>query len=318
MSRMARVQPGGRATWSASQDASRIVVAMTPEELADLAHLRRARDLMDRDYAEPLDVPAMARAALMSPAHFSRKFRAAYGETPYSYLMTRRIERAKACLRQGMSVTDTCFAVGCTSLGSFSSRFTEIVGETPVAVPGPRPQRPRGRPVLRDQGRDPAAAHHGPGLKSRRTEQDRRSTRRSGARTVVPWHVTVSTMFIPVHDPDEALGFYRDALGLEVRNDVASDGFRWVTLGAPGQDVDIVLSQPHGGRSQAEGDALLTLVTQGSLQAAIFRTDDLDATFEKVRASGAEVLQEPVSQPWGARDCAFRDPSGNLVRIAQA
>ena len=106
---------------------------MTPEELADLAHLRRARDLMDREYAQPLDVPAMARAALMSPAHFSRKFRAAYGETPYSYLMTRRIERAKALLRQGISVTDTCFAVGCTSLGSFSSRFTEIVGRTPSA-----------------------------------------------------------------------------------------------------------------------------------------------------------------------------------------
>ena len=105
---------------------------MTPEELADLAHLRRARDLIDRAYAEPLDVPAMARAALMSPSHFSRKFRAAYGETPYSYLMTRRIERAKALLRQGMSVTDACVSVGCTSLGSFSSRFTEIVGETPT------------------------------------------------------------------------------------------------------------------------------------------------------------------------------------------
>jgi AraC-like DNA-binding protein len=104
---------------------------MTPQELADLAHLRRARDLMDREYARPLDVPAMARTALMSPAHFSRKFRAAYGETPYSYLMTRRIERAKALLRQGTSVTDTCMAVGCTSLGSFSARFTEIVGETP-------------------------------------------------------------------------------------------------------------------------------------------------------------------------------------------
>src|SRR5581483_8143335 len=104
---------------------------MTPEDLADLAHLRRARDFMDREYAEPLDVPAMARAALMSPAHFSRKFRAAYGETPYAYLMTRRIERAQTLLRQGMSVTDACVAVGCTSLGSFSSRFTEIVGETP-------------------------------------------------------------------------------------------------------------------------------------------------------------------------------------------
>ena len=104
---------------------------MTPEELADLAHLRRARDRMDRDYAQPLTVADLARAALMSQAHFSRRFRAAYGETPYTYLMTRRIERAQALLRQGASVTETCLAVGCTSLGSFSSRFTEVVGETP-------------------------------------------------------------------------------------------------------------------------------------------------------------------------------------------
>src|SRR5437764_2620714 len=114
-----------------ASDRTPTIVGMKPEELADLVHLRRACDVMDRHYEQPLDVPAMARVALMSPAHFSRKFRAAYGETPYSYLMTRRIERAKALLRQGMSVTDTCFAVGCTSLGSFSSRFTEIVGETP-------------------------------------------------------------------------------------------------------------------------------------------------------------------------------------------
>jgi AraC-like DNA-binding protein len=104
---------------------------MSPEELADLVHLRHARDFIDRSYAEPLDVPAMASAACMSPAHFSRRFRSVYGETPYSYLMTRRIERAKALLRQGVSVTDTCMAVGCTSLGSFSSRFTEIVGMSP-------------------------------------------------------------------------------------------------------------------------------------------------------------------------------------------
>lgn len=102
--------------------------------LDDLVRLRRARDMMDRDYAEPLDVQALARTALMSAGHFSRSFRAAYGETPYSYLMTRRIERAKALLRRGdLSVTDVCFAVGCTSLGSFSSRFTELVGESPSA-----------------------------------------------------------------------------------------------------------------------------------------------------------------------------------------
>jgi len=104
---------------------------VTPQ---DLVLLRRARDQMDRDYAQPLDVPALARGALMSPGHFSRMFRAAYGETPYSYLMTRRIERAKALLRRGdLSVTEVCFAVGCTSLGSFSTRFTELVGESPSA-----------------------------------------------------------------------------------------------------------------------------------------------------------------------------------------
>jgi AraC-like DNA-binding protein len=106
---------------------------MDQQHLANLAHLRRARDLVDREYAKPLDVPAMARRALMSPGHFSREFRAAYGETPYSYLMTRRVERAMALLRGGMSVTDACMAVGCTSLGSFSSRFTELVGMTPSA-----------------------------------------------------------------------------------------------------------------------------------------------------------------------------------------
>jgi AraC-like DNA-binding protein len=106
---------------------------MTPLEIENLVHLRRARDLIDRDYAKPLDVPTMAQRALMSPAHFSRKFRAAYGETPYNYLMTRRVERAMALLRGGMTVTDACMAVGSTSLGSFSSRFTELVGETPSA-----------------------------------------------------------------------------------------------------------------------------------------------------------------------------------------
>ena len=106
---------------------------VTPQELENLAHLRRARDLIDREYAAPLDVPTMARRALMSPAHFSRRFHAAYGETPYSYLMTRRIERAMALLRAGAGVTDACMAVGCTSLGSFSSRFAEVVGETPTA-----------------------------------------------------------------------------------------------------------------------------------------------------------------------------------------
>jgi AraC-like DNA-binding protein len=103
-------------------------------DLADLARLRRVRDRIDREYAKPLDVEALARDAHMSAGHFSRRFRAAYGESPYSYLMTRRIERAMALLRGGdLSVTEVCFAVGCSSLGTFSSRFTELVGVPPSA-----------------------------------------------------------------------------------------------------------------------------------------------------------------------------------------
>jgi transcriptional regulator GlxA family with amidase domain len=103
-------------------------------DIDELRRLCRARDRMDREYARPLDVLELARTAMISPAHFSRRFREEYGETPYSYLMTRRIERAKAFLRRGdLSVTDVCFAVGWSSLGSFSVRFTEIVGESPSA-----------------------------------------------------------------------------------------------------------------------------------------------------------------------------------------
>jgi transcriptional regulator GlxA family with amidase domain len=103
-------------------------------DIRDLARLRKAKDRMDRDFEQPLDVPALARSAAMSAGHFSRSFKAAFGESPYSYLMTRRIERAKMLLRRGdASVTEACFAVGCTSLGSFSSRFTELVGESPSA-----------------------------------------------------------------------------------------------------------------------------------------------------------------------------------------
>jgi predicted enzyme related to lactoylglutathione lyase len=131
--------------------------------------------------------------------------------------------------------------------------------------------------------------------------------------------MTTSLKYAPVtvNDVDEALPFYRDGLGLEVRNDVASGGFRWVTLGG-GPGAEIVLSEPHAGRSPADGDALQELLTKGVLSLLVFSTDDLDATFERVRTTGAEVLQEPMDQPWGPRDCAFRDPSGNTVRVAQA
>ena len=132
--------------------------------------------------------------------------------------------------------------------------------------------------------------------------------------------MTVSLQYsqITVLDPEESLAFYRDALGLDVIQDVQSGDHRWITLGVSGDDnAAVVLSDPHAGRSQADGDALQELVVKGSMSPIVFRTDDLDTAFERVRASGAEVLQEPIDQPWGPRDCAFRDPSGNMVRILQ-
>ncbi|MEO8330511.1 MAG: VOC family protein [Candidatus Nanopelagicales bacterium] len=132
-------------------------------------------------------------------------------------------------------------------------------------------------------------------------------------------NLSLTHCFVTVHDPDLALAFYRDVLELEVRNDVAAEGYRWVTLSPPSQpNIQIVLSQPHGGRPKADGDSLEALLIKGSLNGVIFSTPDLQATFEKVAASGAEVMQEPTDQGWGPRDCAFRDPSGNMIRIAQA
>jgi predicted enzyme related to lactoylglutathione lyase len=132
--------------------------------------------------------------------------------------------------------------------------------------------------------------------------------------------IKVSTCFIAVDDHDKALDFYRDALGLEVRNDVGFEGMRWVTVGAPDQpDLDIVLepavATPNA--TAADKEAAAELLAKGLLRGVIFTTPDVDATFERIRAAGGEVLQEPMDQPYGVRDCAFRDPAGNMLRFNQ-
>jgi catechol 2,3-dioxygenase-like lactoylglutathione lyase family enzyme len=131
--------------------------------------------------------------------------------------------------------------------------------------------------------------------------------------------IALSTVHILAEDPDAALAFYRDTLGLAVRFEVANDGFRWVTLATDSQpEIGIVLSQPHAGRSKEDGDALAALLAKGEMYPVHFRCDDLDETFEKIaRAPGVEVLQEPANQPWGVRDAAVRDPAGNRLRIEQ-
>jgi len=130
-------------------------------------------------------------------------------------------------------------------------------------------------------------------------------------------NLSLSQCFVIVHDPDLALAFYRDALGLEQRSDVGKGEFQWIVVGAASQpDVGIVLTNYLNG-SPADADAVAALVAKGALNGVHFRTDDLDATFEKLQAAGAEIVQEPTDQPWGTRDLAVRDPSGNLVRIDQ-
>jgi catechol 2,3-dioxygenase-like lactoylglutathione lyase family enzyme len=133
--------------------------------------------------------------------------------------------------------------------------------------------------------------------------------------------IELSHCFIAVDDHDKALAFYRDALGFEVRNDVSYEGMRWVTVGSPSQPgVEIVLEPPVAdpGAASSDKDAAAELLAKGLLRGVNFRTDDVDATFERIRASGAEVLQEPMDMPYGVRDCAFRDPAGNMLRFSQA
>lgn len=132
--------------------------------------------------------------------------------------------------------------------------------------------------------------------------------------------ISLSTVHIYVDDPDAALAFYRDTLGLAVQNEVANEGFRWITLVTDSQpEIQIVLSQPAAGRSQEDGDALAALLAKGELPGPFFRSDDLDATFDQVAAApGVEVLEEPADRFWGARDFAVRDPAGNMLRIEEA
>ena len=135
--------------------------------------------------------------------------------------------------------------------------------------------------------------------------------------SIAAMNLTLSTCFVIVHDPDPALAFYRDTLGLELRNNVAKGDFRWITVGAASQpDVGIVLTNYLNG-SPADADAVAALVAKGALNGVHFHSDDLDATFDKLVAAEAEIVQEPTDQPWGTRDCAVRDPSGNMIRIDQ-
>ena len=277
------------------------------QHLRDLATLRRVRDRIDREYARPLDVEALARGAHMSAGHLSREFRLAYGESPYGYLMTRRIERAMALLRRGdLNVTEVCFAVGCSSLGTFSSRFTELVGIV-QHLPAPRGARGGGDAAVRRETGD-------------QTDQESRSAAHRAATSVTGMDITIHASFLPQNDPDAATAFYRDTLGFEVRNDVGYNGMHWITVGPPDQPgTSIVLYPPAAtpGLTDDERRTITEMMAKGTYGTLLLATKDLDGTFERLQAGSAEVVQEPTEQPYGVRDCAFRDPAGNLIRVQE-
>lgn len=215
------------------------------QRLRDLDRPRRVRDRIDREYAQPLDVEALARGVHMSAGHLGRRFRLAYGQPPYAYLTSRGIERPVALLRRGdLSVTEVCSAVGCSSLGTFSARFTELVGVPPSV--------------------------------------------------------------------------YREWAAL-ARADLPSCIARQV-IGPPGQpDTSIVLHPPavDPGITEDERRTIRDMMAKGTYGGIILATGDLDATFRHLEAAAAEVVQEPMEQPWGVRDGAAPDPAGNPIRIQE-
>ena len=253
----------------------------------------------------------------LSRAHFSREFRRAFGESPHAYLLTRRLERAAALLRTtDRSVAEICFSVGLQSVGSFTTSFTRTYGVSPTAYRAAFPPAAGAcaRPGLRRARLRPAATPH----VSRR--QRRRpwlaSLARAPRTTEEDPMIRIATAQLWVHDQDEALAFYTEKLGMEVRSDVTlpeMGDFRWLTVGPVGQDdVAIVLMAiPGPPVIDAEtAEQVRTLMAKGVAGTVFLATDDCQAAYDELKARGVEFSEAPEERPYGI-DSGFRDPSGN-------
>ena len=277
-----------------------------------LQQLRQARDLADRHYAEPLDLEALAAAAHVSRYHFGRCFAETYGETPMRYLTRRRIERAQDLFRSAnLTVTEVCMLVGFSSLGSLSSRFRELVGESPTAY------------------RDRWAARGGPHIpgcflfmrgvdrwqmKDRNLGEASRPTDPQGARMIT--NVSLATVW--VNDQDEAKAFYVDKLGFREGSDVAmGDGYRWVTvIHADHPEMQLTLMRPGPPLDDEDAAAFRRMLDKGSLGAVGLATDDCHQTYEELSAKGVTYVQEPADRPYGV-EAIQRDNSGNWLVLVE-
>jgi len=287
-----------------------------------LIALRRARDLTDRDFARPLTLDSMAKAAHLSKFHFARAFTKAYGETPRTYLTRRRIERAKDLLRAAnLTITEICFLVGFESVGSFSSRFRDLVGMSPTEYRSASAGAPPIPGASSSCGRGRASPDPGSPRSRRLLGVEKsaiRKKRRRRARGSVRAMIKLSHVNVFVEDQDRAKAFYTEKLGFEVRSDATLDGFRWLTVGPKDQpDLNILLARPQPPMfSEEDAQALLRLVAKGVMGAGVIETDDIRTAYEDLKGKGVTFLQEPAERPYGI-EALFRDDSGNWFSLNQ-
>jgi catechol 2,3-dioxygenase-like lactoylglutathione lyase family enzyme len=255
------------------------------QRLRDLVRLRRVRDRIDREYALPLDVEALARGAHMSAWHLSR-------------------DRPGRCC--GVAILASPRSVSRSAARRWAPSASHHRAGRGVA---------EHLPATRGMGDRGYAAETGD-----QTDQESRSPGHRAATSVTAMDLTIHTTFLPHDDPDASLAFWRDTLGLEVRNDVGKGRMRWITVGPADQPgTSILLGPPDAdpGITDDERRTITEMMAKGTYGWISLATADLDGTFERLQASDAEVVQEPTEQPYGVRDCAFRDPAGNLIRIQE-
>jgi len=271
----------------------------TPEEhhLRNLAELRRVRDRIDREYAQPLDVEALARGAHMSAGHLSREFRCAYGESPYSFLMTRRIERAMALLRRGdLSVTEVCFAVGLLVTGHLQHSLYRVGRYAAQHLPAPGGTRNGGNSVVCGETGDP-------------TDQESRSAGRRAALSVTAMDITIHTSSLPHTDPEASMAFYREHPRLRGphRRRIRRDALDHGRARRPA-DTCILLAPPavDPGITDDERRMIAEMMAKGTYGWILLATKDLDGAFERVQ--GQRRRDRPGADRAAVRRSRLRDP----------